>query len=136
MTRDLDARLRAEVPGSFAGMARKTDALEVYATVSDPALMAIVESVRGTSGYQGLVLVVPGMKNSLRALETVFARVRARAPDLQKEGVVLVQFGVDILSNRVGLGVEGLKPEIAESLKREFGAEQIKVYEGQRFQPM
>lgn len=136
MTRDLDARLRAEVPNSFAGMARKADAFEVYATVSDPVLMAVVESVRGTSGYQGLVRVVPGMKNSLSSLEAVFARVRARAPELQKEGVVLVQFGVNILANRVGLGVDGLTPEIAESLGREFGAEQIKVNEGGRYQPM
>ena len=117
-------------------MARKPDGVfEVYATVADSAFLAVVEAVRASSGYEGLVRVVPGMKNSLASLDAVFARVRARAQELQVEGVMLVQFGVDILANRVGLGVEGLTPETADSLRREFGPDHVKVFEGQRYQP-
>jgi hypothetical protein len=134
LTRALDARLRAEAPSSFAGMARKTDgSFEVYTTVSDPTLIAVVEGVRAESGYQGVVRVVPGMKNSLLSLEAVFARVKGRSQELHDEGVGLVQFGVNILANRVGLGVEGLTPDIAESLRREFGPDQVTIFEGQRF---
>ena len=137
LTRGLDARLRAEAPSSFAGMARKPDGVfEVYATVADPAFLAVVEAVRTESGYQGALRVVPGMKNSLLSLEAVFARVRARAEEFHRDGIVLVQFGVDILANRVGLGVEGLTPEIAAALRREFGPDRVKVFEGQRFRPL
>jgi len=76
------------------------------------------------------------MKNSLVSLETVFARVKARAQELLDQGVSLVQFGVHIPANRVRVGVEGLTPEIADSLRREFGPDQIEVFEGQRFQPV
>jgi len=76
------------------------------------------------------------MKNSLVSLETVFARVKARAQELLDQGVSLVQFGVHIPANRVRVGVEGLTPEIADSLRREFGSDQIEVFEGQRFQPV
>ena len=111
LTRGLDSRLRAEAPSSFAGMARKADGVfEVYATVADSAFIAVVEAVRASSGYQGPVRVVPGMRNSVASLDAVFARVKARANGLQEEGVMLVQFGVNILANRVGLGVEGLTP--------------------------
>jgi hypothetical protein len=49
--------------------------------------------------------------------------------------VTLVQFGVHVPANRVRLGVERLTPEITELLMREFGRDQVQVFEGQRFQP-
>jgi len=109
--------------------------LEVYATVSDSALMAVVEEVHGSTSRRVPVRIVPGMKNSLLTLEAVFARVKARAQELLDHGVPLVQFGVHTPANRVRVGVEGLTPEIAESLRREFGPDQIEVFEGQRYQP-
>jgi hypothetical protein len=97
--------------------------------------MAIVEEVHSSTGRRVPVRVVPGMKNSLISLEAVFGRVRARAQELLDDGVPLVQFGVHIPANRVRLGVERLTPEIADSLRREFGPDQVEVFEGQRFQP-
>jgi hypothetical protein len=128
--------LRAEAPSTFAGIVRGPDgAVEVYATVFDHAMTAIVEEVHALTGRRVPVRVVAGMKNDLASLESVFGRVRARAADLQGHGVPLVQFGVHIPANRVRLGVEGLTPEIAELLRREFGPDQIEVFEGQRFRP-
>ena len=111
LTRALDARLRAEAPSSFVGMARKTDgSFEVYTTVSDPTLIAVVEGVRAERGYQGVVRVVPGMKNSLLSLEAVFARVKGRSQELHDEGVVLVQFGVDVSLTGLASASKGLRP--------------------------
>ncbi len=136
LQRALEPRLRTEAHGAFAGIGRGADgALEVYATVSDSALMAVVEEVHGSTSRRVPVRIVPGMKNSLLTLEAVFARVKARAQELLDHGVPLVQFGVHTPANRVRVGVEGLTPEIAESLRREFGPDQIEVFEGQRYQP-
>ena len=54
--------------------------------------------------------------------------MKARAQELLDDGVPLVQFGVHIPANRVRIGLEGLTPEIAESLRREFGPDQIEVF--------
>jgi hypothetical protein len=133
----LDARLRAEAPATFAGIVRGPDgAVEVYATVSDPALVAIVEEVHASTGRRIAVRVVPGMKNSLASLENLFARVRVDADEVRQRGIALVSYGVHIPANRVRLGVEGLTPESAESLRREFGPDQVEVNEGGRYQPM
>jgi len=124
------------VPATFAGVGRGSDgALEVYATVSDPALIAIVEQIHASTGRRVPVRVVPGMKNSVASLESVFARVKERYQELHDRGVTLVQFGVHVPANRVRLGVERLTPEITELLMREFGRDQVQVFEGQRFQP-
>jgi hypothetical protein len=132
----LDARLRVEAPGTFAGIVRGPDgAVEVYATVSDPALVAIVEEIHASSGRRIGVRVVAGMKNSLASLENLFARVRVEAEELRDRGIPLVSYGVHIPANRVRLGVEGLTPELDELLRREFGPDQVEVREGQRFQP-
>lgn len=132
----LDARLRAEAPSTFAGIVRGADgAVEVYVTVSDPVLVAIVEEVHASTGRRIPVRVVPGMLNSLASLEGLFARIRERAQELHDSGVPLVQFGVHIPANRVRLGVEGLTPEIAESLRSEFGADQVEVFAGGRYEP-
>ena len=105
----LDTRLRADAPSTFAGIVRGADgAVEVYATESNPALIAIVQEVRSSTGYRIPVRVVPGVRNSLASLETLFARIRGRAQELYDSGVPLVQFGVHIPANRVRLGVEGL----------------------------
>jgi hypothetical protein len=133
----LNARLRAEAPTKFAGIGRGPDgAVEVYATVSDPAFTTLVEEVHLASGSQVPVRVAAGMKNSLASLERLFARIRERAQELHNEGIPLVQFGVHVSANRVHLGVEGLTPEIAESLKCEFGADRVEIAEGGRFEPM
>jgi hypothetical protein len=132
----LDARLRADAPTTFAGIVRGEDgAVEVYATVSDAALTALVEEVHASTGRRIAVRVVAGNKNNLASLETLFGRIRARAQDLLGEGVPLVQFGVHVPANRVHLGIEGLTPEIAESLRREFGPDQVEVAESGRFEP-
>jgi hypothetical protein len=133
----LDARLRAEAPNTFAGIVRGPDgAVEVYATVLDPGLADLVEEVHVSSGRRVPVRVVAGMKNSLASLESLFDRIRQRAQALHSEGIPLVQFGVHVSANRVHLGVEGLTPEIAESLRREFGSDQVEIAEGGRFEPM
>jgi hypothetical protein len=75
------------------------------------------------------------MKNSIASLESVFARVKERYQELNGRGVTLVQFGVHVPANRVRLGVERLTPEITELLMREFGRDQVQVFEGQRFRP-
>jgi hypothetical protein len=134
LARALDARLRADTPGTFAGIVRGSDgSVEVYATVADPVLTALVDEVHAATGRRIGVRVIAGMKNSLASLEDLFARVRGRADELRQQGTSLVQFGVHIPANRVRLGVEGLTPEIAESLRSEFGRDQIDVFEGQRF---
>jgi len=97
--------------------------------------MTVVEEVHASTGRRVPVRIVPGMKNSLMTLGAVFALVKARAQELLDYSVPLVQFGVHIPANRVRIGVEGLTPEIAESLRREFGPDQIEVFEGQRYQP-
>jgi len=133
----LNARLRADSSSTFAGIVRGPDgAVEVYVTVSDPALVAIVEEVHASTGRRIAVRVVPGMKNSLAALENLFARIRVEADEVRQRGIALVSYGVHIPANRVRLGVEGLTPEIAESLRREFGPDQVEVNEGGRYQPM
>ena len=110
-------------------------AVEVYVTVSDPALTDLVEEVHASTGRRIPVRVVAGMKNSLASLESIFARVRVEAEGVRKRGIPLVSYGVHIPANRVRLGVEGLTPEIAESLRHEFGPDQVEVFEGQRYQP-
>lgn len=133
----LNARLRAEAPTKFAGTVRGSDgAVEVYATVADPAFTAIVEEVHASTGRRVPVRVVAGMKNSLASLDSLVTRIRERHDALHSEGIQLVQFGVHIPANRVHLGVEGLTPEIAESLRREFGADQIEIAERGQFEPM
>ena len=132
--RALEPRLRAEARDTFAGIGRGADgALEVYVTVADERLMAVVEDVHTSTGHRVAVRVVPGMKNNLAALENVFGRVRGRAEKLRDGGISLVQFGVHIPANRVHLGVEGLTPEIAEALRHEFGRDQVEVFEGSRW---
>lgn len=110
-------------------------AVEVYVTISDPALAALVDEVHGSTGRRIPVRVVAGMKNSLASLESLFARVRVEAEDVRNRGIPLVSFGVHIPANRVRLGVEGLTPDIADSLRREFGPDQVEIVEGQRYQP-
>ena len=133
----LDARLCADAPDKFAGIVRGADgAVEVYATVSDPALIALVEEVHASTGRRIAVRIVAGMKNNLASLESLFERIRARAQELQDHGIPLVEFGVHIPANRVRLGVEGLTPAIAESLRREFGSDQVEVFEGSRWEPV
>ena len=128
--------MRAEAPDTFAGIVRGPDgAVEVYATLSNPALVAIVEEVHASTGRRIEVRVVAGMKNSLASLESLFARVRVEAEDVRNRGIPLVSYGVHIPANRVRLGVEGLTPEIAESLRREFGSDQVEVRVGGRYQP-
>jgi hypothetical protein len=132
----LDAKLRAEAPSTFAGIVRGTDgAVEVYVTVSDPALTVVVEEVHASTGRRIPVRIVAGKKNSLASLESLFARVRAEAEELRDRGIPLISYGVHIPANRVRLGVEGLTQEVEELLRREFGADQVEVCEGQRFQP-
>ena len=127
----LNARLRADASSAFAGIVRGPDgAVEVYVTVSDPALVAIVDEVHASTGRRIAVRVVPGMKNSLAALENLFARVRVEAEQVRARGIPLISYGVHIPVNRVRLGVEGLTPEIAESLRHEFGPDQVEVFEG------
>jgi hypothetical protein len=137
LARALDARLRAAAPSTFAGIVRGPDgAVEVYVTVSDRTLLAVVEEVHASTGRRVPVRVVPGMKNSLASLENLFARVRVEADQVRQRGIPLVSYGVHIPANRVRLGVEGLTSEIAESLRREFGPDQVEVNEGGRYQPM
>src|SRR6266550_321868 len=86
----LNARLRADAPSAFAGIVRGPDgAVEVYVTVSDPALVAMVDEVHASTGRPIAVRVVPGMKNSLAALENLFARVRVEAGQLRDRGIPL-----------------------------------------------
>jgi hypothetical protein len=133
LARTLDARLRADAASAFAGIVRGTDgAVEVYVTVSDAALTALVDEVHGSTGRRIPVRVVAGMKNSLASLESLFARVRGEAEEVRRRGIPLVSYGVHIPANRVRLGVEGLTPEIAESLRREFGPDQVEVTVGGR----
>jgi hypothetical protein len=128
LARALDARLRAEAPGTFAGIVRGPDgALEVYVTVTDSALAALVDEVHASTGRRVPVRVVAGMKNSLASLESLFARVRAEADVVRKRGIPLISYGVHIPANRLRLGVDGLTPDIAESLRREFGPDQVEV---------
>src|SRR2546423_4924034 len=137
LARALDARLRAEAPSAFAGIVRGPDgAVEVWVTVSDPVLTALVEEVHASTGRRIPVRVVAGMKNSLASLESLFARVRGEAEEVRRRGIPLVSYGVHIPANRVRLGVEGLTPEFAEALRREFGPDQVEVNEGGRYQPM
>ena len=118
----LDAKLRAEAPSTFAGIVRGTDgAVEVYVTVSDPALTVVVEEVHASTGRRIPVRIVAGKKNSLASLESLFARVRAEAEELRDRGIPLISYGVHIPANRVRLGVEGLTQEVDELLRREFG---------------
>jgi hypothetical protein len=120
--------LRAEAPSTFAGIVRGPDgAVEVYITVADRALTALVEEVHVSTGRRVPVRLVAGMKNSLASLESLFARVRVEAEQVRKRGIPLISYGVHIPANRVRLGVDGLTPEIAESLRREFGPDQVEV---------
>jgi hypothetical protein len=129
--------LRIEAPETFAGIVRGSDgAVEVFVTVADPVLAALVHEVHASTGRRVPVRVVPGMKNSLASLESLFARVIVEAEGVRKRGISLVEYGVHIPANRVRLGVEGLTPEIAESLRREFGPDQVEVRVGGRYQPM
>ena len=124
-------------PGAYVLIVRGSDgAVEVYATLSNPALVAIVEEVHASTGRRIEVRVVAGMKNSLASLESLFARIRGEAEDVRSRGIPLVSYGVHIPANRVRLGVEGLTPEFAEALRREFGPDQVEVNEGGRYQPM
>ena len=120
--------MRAEAPSTFAGIVRGPDgAVEVYVTVADRALTALVEEVHVSTGHRVPVRLVAGMKNSLASLESLFARVRVEAEQVRKRGIPLISYGVHIPANRVRLGVDGLTPEIAESMTREFGPDQVEV---------
>jgi hypothetical protein len=129
-------KLRAEASKTFAGIVRGSDgAVEVYATVTDPGLTAIVEEVHASTGRRVPVRIVAGMTNTLASLESLFTQIKGRAQDLIDGGVPLVSFGVHIPANRVRLGVEGLTPEIAELLRREFGPDQVEVRADGRYRP-
>jgi hypothetical protein len=128
LARALDARLRAEAPGTFAGIVRGSDgAVEVYATVTNATFISLVEEVHASTGRRIPVRIVAGLKNSLASLESLFARVRVEAEEVRKRGIPLISYGVHIPANRVRLGVDGLTPDIAESLRREFGPDQVEV---------
>ncbi|OLC09852.1 MAG: hypothetical protein AUH39_03580 [Chloroflexi bacterium 13_1_40CM_67_9] len=136
LARALDTRLRADAPDTFAGIVRGADgAVEVLVTLSPPTLVAIVEEVHASTGRRIAVRVVAGLKNNLASLESLFARIREGYQEIVDRGIPLVSVGVHIPANRVRLGVEGLTPELAESLRREFGADQVEVNEGGRYQP-
>src|SRR5438046_5559742 len=117
----LNARWRTDASSTFAGIVRGPDgAVDVYVTVSDPALVAIVEEVHASTGRRIAVRVVPGMKNSLESLENLFARVGVEADEVRRSGIALVSYGVHLPAKLVHLGVAGPKADIASSLSLEF----------------
>jgi hypothetical protein len=127
----LQTKLRAVAPSSFAGLVVDGDrSLIVYATVVEPALSDAISEIQASTPGGVAVRVVSGLKNSLATLESVRDQISARQRDLSAQGVMLTNWGPDIVANRVSVGVHGLTPKISADLAREFGADRILVVEG------
>jgi hypothetical protein len=125
----LQTRLRAEFPDAFAGIVRVGDAFEVYST-GDPGLATAVERLQAEVSREISVRVVTGMTNSLATLERLQENVLARVDELRARGIVLSEFGVDVRSNRLRIGVIDPTPEKASVLRTMFGADQVDVVKG------
>lgn len=65
---------------------------------------------------------------TLDELEETKARIVAVWPDLRKDGIHATRTGIDIIGNRVRVGIEGLDDSAATTIKERFG-QSIEVYE-------
>jgi hypothetical protein len=127
----LETKLRAVAPDSFAGLALDGDrSVVVYATVVEPALTSAITEVQASTPGGLTVRLVSGLNNSLATLERVRDQITARQRELAAAGVNLTGWGADIIANRVRIGVHGLTPKISADLAQEFGADRILVVEG------
>jgi hypothetical protein len=125
--------MRADFAASYAGMAYANDgSIEVYST-GDPALPDVVTKMWTAGGATVPIRVIARLKNSLAELRELVNLIGARQEDLATRGIQLSNWGIDTRANCVTIGVANLTPETHAYLVREFGPDQVKVTEGQRF---
>jgi hypothetical protein len=136
LLRALDARLRVEAPTRFAGTARSSDGgINVYVTAADASVNAVVEALQTAVGGSINVYVVSGLKYSLATLESLRDELLAQHQTLAARGIRLVEFGIDVRSNKVRVGVNRLDASKTAYLNAHFGRDRIEVFEGGEWEP-
>jgi hypothetical protein len=127
---EITARLLNNCPDSFAGVAFAPDGvLEVYSTGGDD-LARVVAELAANAAHLLRLRVVTGMTNSFRDLEDLRQQVPSRQAELERNGVHLRGWGIDILGNRLELRIKDPTPEKVAYLEAEFGPGRVRVVEG------
>ncbi len=130
---ELTDHLREECPAAFAGVAWAADGvLEVFST-GDERLAALVAAFAPKARPLFRMRVVPGATNGLKDLEQLHEQVKAERADIERHGVTVLSWGVDILGNRLRIGVRGISPEKVAYLGARYGRTRIRVVEAQMY---
>lgn len=131
LVRTLEARLRSEAPDVFAGIVLAADgAFEVFSVGSDPRFARIVSEVKLGAAPQATIRIIPDRRHSLVTLERVRDRITTRRDAIAALGVTITEWGADVRTNKVRVGVLGSPTEAAKLLANEFGADLIDVVAG------
>jgi hypothetical protein len=131
----LTDHLRAECPAAFAGVAWARDGLlEIYST-GDDRLAALVAEFAPRAAPHFRMRVVAGATNGLEDLEVLHERVRMERADIERDGVAVLSSGVDILANRLRIGVREMDPDKVSYLEARYGRGRIRVEEAGFFRP-
>jgi len=132
----LNARLREEAPTSFAGTGPSSDGgINVFVTEGEASVDAVVQALQAFVGGTVKVHLISGLKWSLATLESLRDELLAQRQALAVRGINLVEFGVDVRSNRVRVGVTRLDPSTSAYLKARFGEDRIAIFEGGEWEP-
>jgi hypothetical protein len=131
----LTDHLRAECPAAFAGVAWARDGLlEIYST-GDERLAALVAEFAPKAAPHFRMRLVPGATNGLEELEALHKRVRMERADIERHGVEVLSSGVDIVANRLRIGVRDIDPDKVSYLEARYGSGRIRVEEARFFRP-
>jgi len=133
----LDTTLRRAASATYAGYTiGPHNTIQVFATAPDVVLNEVVarktEEVSRTQPSNvamPAVLVTTNHRHSLATLEQVRNEITTRARELRARGIPIDQWGVDISTNRVHIGVQPLTVESKTSIQRLFGADRVEVNE-------
>jgi len=132
----LNARLRAEAPIWFAGTAQSVDGgITIYVTAAHASVNAIVQALQTAVGGTINVHVISGLKYNLATLESLRDELLAQHQTLAARDISLVEFGVDVRSNKVRVGVTRLDASKIAYLNAHFGEDRIDVFEGGEWEP-
>jgi hypothetical protein len=111
----LDTELRQSLPDDYAGLSIASDGVaEVHVVRSTERLTDTLRVFAGRgAGLQVKFRVAAGRRNSLQDLERAMREVTARRGDLVAMGLHVSQIGIDVVANRVRVGVAGLGAHVA-----------------------
>jgi hypothetical protein len=135
LIKQITDRLRAEYPSAFAGVGFAPDGvLNVYST-GDEHLAELVAQLAPAAAPLVQLRLIAGMQNGFDELEQLQQQVIAGWLGVERHGVVVRSCGVDIVANRLRLGVAEVTPRATAVLEEAFGSGRVKVVQAQLFRP-